>query len=246
MSEEAKKPAVKAEAKAAPAAAKNGEMPKKKFGGANNFSSESMARDERGNRSRRDNRNRGGDRRDNRRNNRRDNKPAEEKLYEEQTIAVDRVSRTVKGGRRLRFKALVVVGDKKSKVGVGVAKGRDVQQAIEKATGVAKKHLTTIPLDITTIPHEVEIKHTGAHVLLKPAAPGTGIIAGGVIRSVIGVTGISNLFSKSLGSTNKVKIAYATIDALKSLVPKEQLVGAKPAKTNKSTTMERKSNEQVQ
>jgi small subunit ribosomal protein S5 len=226
MSEEVKKPEVKAEAKVAPATAKNGEAPKKKFGAANNFSSDNMARDDRGNRGRRDDKNRG-DRRDNRRGNRRDDKPAEEKIFEEQTIAIDRVSRTVKGGRRLRFKALVVVGDKKARVGVGVAKGRDVQQAIEKATGVAKKHLITIPLDKTTIPHEVEVKHTGAHVLLKPAAPGTGIIAGGVIRSIIGVTGISNLLSKSLGSTNKVNIAYATIDALKSLVPKSEWIGAK-------------------
>jgi len=226
MSEEVKKPAVKTDA---PATAKNGEAPKKRFGNATNFSTENMASDNRGRRDRRDN-NRG-DRRDNRRG-RRDDKPAEEKIFEEQTIAVDRVSRTVKGGRRLRFKALVVVGDKKARVGVGVAKGRDVQQAVEKATGVAKKHLITIPLAQTTIPHEVEVKHTGAHVLLKPAAPGTGIIAGGVVRSIIGVTGISNLLSKSLGSTNKVNIAYATIDALKSLVPKSEWVGAekKPAK----------------
>jgi small subunit ribosomal protein S5 len=214
----------------APAAAKNGEAPVKKFerkfGSATNFSSESMARGgDRGPRGRSDNRGKGGDRRDNRRG-RRDDKPAEEKVFEEQTIAIDRVSRTVKGGRRLRFKALVVVGDKKARVGVGVAKGRDVQMAIEKATGVAKKNLITIPLQGTTIPHEVELKHTGAHVLLKPAAPGTGIIAGGVVRSIIGVTGISNLLSKSLGSTNKVNIAYATIDALKSLVPREEWVGA--------------------
>jgi small subunit ribosomal protein S5 len=220
----------------APANAKNGEAPKK-FGAANNFSSESMARDNRGPRGPRqggnnNNNNRGGgDRRDNRRgNNRRDDKPAEEKIFEEQTIAIDRVSRTVKGGRRLRFKALVVVGDKKARVGVGVAKGRDVQQAIEKATGVAKKNVITFPLNKTTIPHEVEVKATGAHVLLKPAAPGTGIIAGGVVRAIIGVTGISNLLSKSLGSTNKVNIAYATIKALESLVPKSEWIGAKPAK----------------
>ncbi|MCL2280913.1 30S ribosomal protein S5 [Candidatus Saccharibacteria bacterium] len=202
----------------------------KKFGSATNFSSENMTRDNRGNRDRRDDRNRG-DRRDNR--NRRDNKPAEEKIYEEQTIAVDRVSRTVKGGRRLRFKALVVIGDKKNKVGIGLAKGRDVQQAIEKATGVAKKNIITIPLDKTTIPHEIEIKSTGAHVLLKPAAPGTGVIAGGVARSIIGVTGISDLLSKSLGSTNKVNIAYATIKALQSLVPKSEWVGAEKKSVKK-------------
>jgi small subunit ribosomal protein S5 len=231
MSQEAKKPADVAAAKTAPAAAKNGEAPKRRFGGANNFSTENMSREGRGTRDRRDDKNRN-NRRDNRRGGRGNDKPAEEKVFEEQTIAVDRVSRTVKGGRRLRFKALVVVGDKKAKVGIGVAKGRDVQQAVEKAGGVAKKHLITIPLDKTTIPHDVEIKHTGAHVLLKPAAPGTGIIAGGVVRSIIGVTGISNLLSKSLGSTNKVNIAYATIDALKSLVPKNQWVGAEAKKNS--------------
>ncbi|MDR1970187.1 MAG: 30S ribosomal protein S5 [Candidatus Nomurabacteria bacterium] len=237
MAEEVKKTTAPAEASVEQAEQKpatNGTATPKKtdtsnrqFGAANNFSSENMARDGRNNnRGRRDNRNRG-DRRDNSRGNRRDNKPVEEKIFEEQTIAVDRVSRTVKGGRRLRFKALVVVGDKKTRVGVGIAKGRDVQQAVEKATGVAKKHMITIPLDKTTIPHEIETKVTGAHVLLKPAAPGTGIIAGGVVRSIIGVTGISDLLSKSLGSANKVNIAYATIEALKSLVPKSEWVGAK-------------------
>ena len=135
----------------------------------------------------------------------------------------------------------MVVGDKKTKVGVGVAKGRDVQQAVEKATGVAKKHLITIPLDKTTIPHEIEMKVTGAHVLLKPAAPGTGIIAGGVIRSIIGVTGISNLLSKSLGSTNKVNIAYATVKALENLVPKDKWVGAEKKSVKKTEKKEAKS-----
>lgn len=161
-------------------------------------------------------------------------RPREEKIYEEQVINIDRVARVVKGGRRFRFKALVVVGDRKTKVGVGVAKGQDVQAAIAKATDVAKKNIIEIPIVNTTIPHDVEVKVTGARVLLRPAAPGTGIIAGGVVRSIIGVTGVTNLLSKSLGSTNKVNIAYATIEALKSLVPKSEWVGAekaaKPAK----------------
>ena len=164
-------------------------------------------------------------RRDDRRT-RKDDRNAEPKQYEEQTIAIDRVARVVKGGRRFRFKALVVVGDKKAKVGVGVAKGQDVQVAVSKATDVAKKNMITIPIVNSTIPHDVEVKSTGARVLLKPAAPGTGIIAGGVVRSIIGVTGITNLLSKSLGSANKVNIAYATIKALESLVPKEKWVGA--------------------
>jgi small subunit ribosomal protein S5 len=165
---------------------------------------------------------------------RRNEQPREEKQFEELVINIDRVSRVVKGGRRFRFKALVVVGDRKNKVGVGVAKGQDVTAAIAKATNVAKKNMVEIALEGDTIPHEVEKKVTGAHVLLKPAAPGTGIIAGGVVRQIIGVTGINNLISKSLGSTNKVNIAYATVEALASLVPKDQWLNA-PKKAKKET-----------
>lgn len=167
-----------------------------------------------------------------RRNTRNTTAPKEEKQFEELVITIDRVARVVKGGRRFRFKALVVVGDKKGKVGVGVSKGQDVQVAVSKATDVAKKHLISLPLVNGTIPHEIEVKFGGARVLLKPAAPGTGIIAGGAVRTIIGVTGINNLLSKSLGSSNKVNVAYATIEALKSLVPKEQWLNAekKPAK----------------
>lgn len=168
--------------------------------------------------------------RNNERRGRRNEQPREEKQFEELVINIDRVSRVVKGGRRFRFKALVVVGDRKNKVGVGVAKGQDVTAAISKATNVAKKNMVTIALEGDTIPHEVEKKVTGAHVLLKPAAPGTGIIAGGVVRQIIGVTGVRNMLSKSLGSTNKVNIAYATIDALASLVPKNEWLNAPRAK----------------
>lgn len=174
-----------------------------------------------------------GPQRGQRRDNRRDAAPAEPKEFEEVVINIDRVARVVKGGRRFRFKALVVVGNRKDKVGVGVAKGADVQTAVAKATAVAKKHLVTVPIANETIPHEAEVKFTGARVLLKPAAPGTGIIAGGVVRQVIGVTGVRNLLTKSLGSTNKVNIAYATVDALKSLVPRDQWLNAAPAKSAK-------------
>jgi len=153
--------------------------------------------------------------------------PREEKQFEEFVINIDRVARVVKGGRRFRFKALVAVGDGKTRVGVGVAKGADVQSAVAKATDVAKKNLVTIPIIRSTIPHDMEVKLSGARVLLMPAAPGTGIIAGGVVRSIIGLSGIHNLLSKSLGSTNKVNIAYATIDALKSLVPADQWLTTK-------------------
>ena len=157
---------------------------------------------------------------------RRDQAPQEPKQFEELVINIDRVSRVVKGGRRFRFKALVVVGDRKTKVGVGVAKGTDVQMAVQKATDIAKKNLIVIPIVNETIPHENEVKFSGARVLLKPAAPGTGIIAGGVVRSIIGVTGIRNMLSKSLNSTNKVNIAYATIEALRGLVPRDEWLNA--------------------
>lgn len=164
-----------------------------------------------------------------RRDDRRNAAPQEPKEFEELVINIDRVARVVKGGRRFRFKALVVVGNKKGKVGVGVSKGQDVQTAVAKATDVAKKHLITVPITNGTIPHDVEVKFSGAQVLIKPAAPGTGIIAGGVVRQITGVTGINNMLSKSLGSTNKVNIAYAVIEALQSLVPRDQWLNASQA-----------------
>lgn len=165
-----------------------------------------------------------------RRDDRRAQAPQEPKEFDEVVVSIDRVARVVKGGRRFRFKALVVVGNHKGKVGVGVAKGADVQAAVAKATDVAKKHLVTVPIANETIPHDVEVKVSGARVLMKPAAPGTGIIAGGVVRQVIGVTGVRNMLSKSLGSTNKVNIAYAVIDALGQLVPRNQWLNAKDVK----------------
>lgn len=170
-----------------------------------------------------------------RRDDRRNQAPQEPKEFEEVVINIDRVARVVKGGRRFRFKALVVVGDRKNRVGVGVSKGADVQTAVAKATDVAKKNIITVPVVNTTIPHDAEVKLSGARVMIKPAAPGTGIIAGGVVRQVIGVTGITNLLSKSLGSTNKVNIAYATIEALRTMVPRDQWLNVetkakKPAK----------------
>lgn len=170
-----------------------------------------------------------------RRDNRRNDAPQEPKEFEELVINIDRVSRVVKGGRRFRFKALVVVGNRKEKVGVGVAKGADVQSAVAKATNVAKKNMITIPVVNETIPHDAEVKFTGARVMIKPAAPGTGIIAGGVVRQVIGVTGIRNLLTKSLGSTNKVNIAYAVIEALKTQVPREQWLNAETKSAKKET-----------
>jgi len=145
----------------------------------------------------------------------------EEKQFDERTLHVDRVARVVKGGRRFRFRALVVVGDRKGKVGIGSAKGADVTIAVTKATDVAKKHLIKVSTYKDTIPHEVESKVSGAHILLMPARAGTGLIAGGAIRTIIEVAGIKNILSKSLGSSNKTNTAYATIKALESLVPQK-------------------------
>lgn len=164
------------------------------------------------------------DQRQQRRPNRRPDMPQEEKQFDERTLHIDRVARVVKGGRRFRFRALVVVGDRKNKVGIGSAKGADVTAAITKATEVAKKHFVTVSLYKDTLPHEVESKVSGAHILLKPASAGTGLIAGGVVRTVLEVAGVKNALSKSLGSTNKTNTAYATIAALESLVPANKWV----------------------
>ena len=168
-----------------------------------------------------------------------DNTPKE---FDTVTINIDRVSRTVKGGRRMRFKALVAIGNHKNKIGIGIAKGGYVTSAVQKATAKAKKSMIEFHMDGETICHEVETRSTGADVLMKPAAPGTGIIAGGVVRSIIGLTGIKNLISKSLGSTNKVNIAYAVIDGLRSQVPRDEWVGntGKKTETKSSATKEEK------
>ena len=161
----------------------------------------------------------------------------EVKEFEEVVINIDRVARVVKGGRRFRFKALVVVGDGKNRVGVGVSKGADVQAAVTKATAVAKKNISNISIFNNTIPHDVYAKVGGAKVLLKPASPGTGIIAGGTVRAILNVTGVHNVLSKSLGSSNKVNTAYATLNALGALEPKESWTTTNSAdiKTKKAT-----------
>ncbi|HXR50440.1 MAG TPA: 30S ribosomal protein S5 [Verrucomicrobiae bacterium] len=153
----------------------------------------------------------------------------EEKQFDERTLHIDRVARVVKGGRRFRFRALVVVGDRKQKVGIGTAKGADVTAAVTKATEVAKKNMISVSLYKGTLPHEAEAKVSGAHILVKPASAGTGLIAGGVVRSILEVAGVHNALSKSLGSSNKTNTAYATIAALDSLVPANKWVTAKAA-----------------
>jgi small subunit ribosomal protein S5 len=148
----------------------------------------------------------------------------EEKQFDERVVHIDRVARVVKGGRRFRFRALVVVGDRKKQVGIGIAKGADVTAAVTKATEIAKKNFTTVLVVKGTIAHDAEAKVGGARILLKPASAGTGLIAGGVVRTILEVAGIHNALSKSLGSSNKANTAYATIEALKSIVPRDQWV----------------------
>src|ERR1700752_4717562 len=126
---------------------------------------------------------------ENRRDNRRPIGLSEEKQYDERVIYVNRVARVVKGGRRFRFQALVVIGDHKGKVGIGVSKGTDVSAAVTKATDVAKKHPVRIPMHNSTLTHDVKGQVGGAKIMILPAAPGTGLIAGGVVRTVLEVTG---------------------------------------------------------
>ncbi len=158
------------------------------------------------------------------RNNRRNDEAPAEKQFDERVINVNRVARVVKGGRRFRFQALVVVGDRKQKVGIGISKGADVTAAVTKATEVAKKHMMTVNLYKGTVPHEAIGRVGGAKILIKPAAAGTGLIAGGVVRTVLEVAGVSNVLSKSLGSTNKINTAYATLAALETMEPSKNWV----------------------
>jgi small subunit ribosomal protein S5 len=154
------------------------------------------------------------------------------KEFEEKVIHIDRVARVVKGGRRFRFRATVVIGDGKGRVGVGVGKGSEVMTSIAKAVSRAKSQMITVPLQGNTIPHEIQVHFSGAHVLLKPASAGTGVIAGGAVRNVVEIAGIHDLLTKSLGSSNKVNNAYATIAALSQLKP------ARPVKKDRKEHLE--------
>ena len=147
----------------------------------------------------------------------RGNSRREPKEFQEEVVQIDRVTRVVKGGRKLRFRATVVVGNKKGKVGIGIGKSHEVTGAIQKAITKAKRELVTIKMDGTTIPHDIKIKFKAAKILLMPAAPGTGIIAGGSIRQVVELAGIKDILSKSFGTTNKVNTTKATFLALGKL-----------------------------
>lgn len=143
---------------------------------------------------------------------------AEAKDFEEKVVQVSRVSKKTKGGNRIAFSVIVVVGDKKGRVGVGLGKARDVASAIRKGIALAKKRLITVPIVNGTIPHDTYIKHGAAKVLLKPAPEGSGVIAGGAVRVVVEAAGIRNISSKVLGTKNPASNIYATLQALGSLM----------------------------
>lgn len=137
--------------------------------------------------------------------------------YDQKMLNLARVTRVVKGGRRFRFRATLVIGNRKGKVGVGVAKGSDVSNAIQKAFSAAKKNLVSIPLVDGTIAHAVNGKYGSAKVLLKPASTGRGLIAGGAVRAVMDLLGVRDIVTKSLGSSNNLNVAHATLVALATL-----------------------------
>lgn len=143
------------------------------------------------------------------------NRPQSE--FEERVVQIDRVARVQKGGRRFRFRATVVIGDRKGKIGLGVAKASDVQGAIRKAVAEAKKDMMTVTIYEQSIPFSLLTTFAGAKLLMKPARPGTGIIAGGAVRPVIELSGITNILAKSLGSENRINNAKAAMRALKKL-----------------------------
>ena len=151
------------------------------------------------------------------------NKEIEGLELEERVVNINRVAKVVKGGRNFRFAALVVVGDKNGHVGVGVGKAQEVPEAIKKASQDAKKHIFTVPIVNTTIPHQVTGIFGAGRVLLKPAGEGTGVIAGGPVRAVCELAGIKDVRSKSLGTSNPQNIVNATVEGLKSLKTAEQV-----------------------
>ncbi len=149
--------------------------------------------------------------------------PREPKEFEQKTIDLARVTRVVAGGKRMRFRATVAIGDLKGRVGIGIAKGADVSIAVQKAVTAAKKHLIRVPLVDETIPHAILIKYKSARILLKPAPKGTGVIAGGPMRAVMELAGVKNIVGKILGSPNKINNLYALMTALERLRTREAI-----------------------
>lgn len=155
----------------------------------------------------------------------------EQKEFDEQVIAINRVTKVVKGGRNFRFAALVVVGDHKGRVGIGTGKAKEVPDAIRKAAENARKNVFRVPVEGTTIPHDVTGRYGAGAVFMRPAAEGTGISAGGAARAVLELAGISDVLTKCLGSRTKINVVRATVDGLKNLRTIDQVAelrGKKP------------------
>lgn len=148
-----------------------------------------------------------------------------EKEFSESVVQINRISKKTKGGNQMRFAALVVVGDRKGRVGVGLAKAKDVRGAIQKAINLAKRKLVTISLKGNTIPYEISEKYGAAKIFLKPAPDGSGVIAGGAIRTVMEAAGVKNVSAKILGTKNKITNVYATIIALEKLTAMKEMKG---------------------
>jgi len=154
---------------------------------------------------------------------------ASELEISEKLVSLNRITKVVKGGKRLRFRALVVVGDGNGHVGVGLGKAKEVPEAIRKAGVIARKELIKVTMSGTTIPHEILAKCGAAKVLLKPASPGTGVIAGGSVRSVLEAAGVKDVLTKSLGGSNPVNVVRATVLALANLKNPEEAVARRKA-----------------
>ena len=173
--------------------------------------------------------------RDNDRNDRND-APREAGMLEERVIAINRVAKVVKGGRRFAFTALVVVGDGNGNVGLGYGKAKEVPAAIQKGIEEAKKNVFSIPLAGGTVTHTNIGKHDSARVMLKPAAPGTGVIAGGAVRTILEAAGVQDILAKSLGSANAINVSYATINGLTTMKRPEDVARLRGKSPEEVTT----------
>lgn len=156
-----------------------------------------------------------------------------DKEFEERTIQVNRISKKTKGGNKIRFATLVAVGDRKGRVGIGLAKAADVASAIQKANKYAVNHLITLPMRGTTIPHEVRLKWGAARIIIKPAPEGSGVIAGGPVRAVMEVAGIKDVVAKILGTSNKATNVYAIFAALKMLKNRQPVIASEAKQSKK-------------
>lgn len=175
------------------------------------------------NRDNRDNRGDNRDGRDNRKGRDRRNRDEEKEEFDERVIDIARVAKVIKGGRRFAFRTVVVVGDNNGRVGIGVGKSRGVPDSIRKGAERARKNMTKVALSGSTIPYQVTARYAGAKVMLKPASPGTGVIAGGSVRAVLEAVGVSDILTKSQGSKNLLNVAMATMAALEQLRSPEEI-----------------------